>query len=285
MLSLIAGALYASALLIVARREDRFGGAPWAALLTCGLTAMRPVWRGTESLVRRLSPGETPAFDRRRSTHRAAAILALLFWAWLLLSATQAPATSVIGPAERLLGLLALTAVYLSVAALGVGWRTERDWRAVLRRLGIRAPGRFDWLAGVCGGIGLFMAASLATALWESAVSPGLFELQTARARDIFESFSGTLLAGASLAFLSALGEETLFRGALQPVFGIPLTAGLFAATHMQYAFTPALLIIFVAGSGFGILRLRLGTGAAIIAHAVYNFIPFMFNILTNQAG
>jgi membrane protease YdiL (CAAX protease family) len=82
------------------------------------------------------------------------------------------------------------------------------------------------------------------------------------------------------LALTAALSEEILFRGALQPVFGLPLTSVYFALVHMQYALTPAAVIIFVVALGLGWLRQRQSTSSAIIAHFVYNFVQLAVAIL-----
>jgi membrane protease YdiL (CAAX protease family) len=45
----------------------------------------------------------------------------------------------------------------------------------------------------------------------------------------------------------------------------------------MQYTLTPAILMILIAALGLAWLRERYSTTASIIAHFVYNFIPFLF--------
>ena len=64
---------------------------------------------------------------------------------------------------------------------------------------------------------------------------------------------------------------ETLFRGAVQPVFGIPATSVLFASMHVQYG--PSLLLgyIFVLSAGLGLLRRYFNTTTSFLAHAGYN--------------
>lgn len=81
------------------------------------------------------------------------------------------------------------------------------------------------------------------------------------------------------LATSAAISEEIAFRGALQPVFGFWATALIFALTHMQYALTPATLIIFGVAVAFGWLRMRYNTTVAIVTHFFYNFIPLALNV------
>src|SRR3712207_2683337 len=69
----------------------------------------------------------------------------------------------------------------------------------------------------------------------------------------------------------AGLGEETLFRGAVQPVLGILPTSILFASMHVQYG--PSLLLgyVFLLSVGLGLLRGRINTTASFLAHAGYN--------------
>jgi membrane protease YdiL (CAAX protease family) len=69
----------------------------------------------------------------------------------------------------------------------------------------------------------------------------------------------------------AGLGEETLFRGAVQPALGIVPTSILFASMHVQYG--PSLLLgyIFLLSVGLGLLRRYINTTASFLAHASYN--------------
>ena len=84
-----------------------------------------------------------------------------------------------------------------------------------------------------------------------------------------FASPAGALVLGLS----AGIGEETLFRGALQPRFRIPLTALVFALGHVQYTLSPAILEIVVIGLALGWLRERSNTTACIVVHTAYNFL------------
>jgi membrane protease YdiL (CAAX protease family) len=84
---------------------------------------------------------------------------------------------------------------------------------------------------------------------------------------------SGTSLVAVNLVlFASAgIGEEILFRGAIQPRFGIVLTSAFWALVHTQYQFSFVVLGLFLVGILFGLIRKYMGTTPAIIAHALYN--------------
>jgi membrane protease YdiL (CAAX protease family) len=112
--------------------------------------------------------------------------------------------------------------------------------------------------------------------VWSLIAPPELISAQSAASEQIFLAFSGSLFTGFLLAITTAIGEEVLFRGALQPIFGMFWTSIFFALLHAQYTLTPAALIIFGVSLSFAWLRHRYDTPTAIAAHFVYNFIPFI---------
>ena len=59
-------------------------------------------------------------------------------------------------------------------------------------------------------------------------------------------------------------------------MFGVFVTSLLFTLLHPHYGMSPALFILFAVSIGFGFLRQRFSTTAAIICHATYNFAPFL---------
>jgi membrane protease YdiL (CAAX protease family) len=87
-------------------------------------------------------------------------------------------------------------------------------------------------------------------------------------------------LGALAVGIAAGVSEETLFRGALQPRFGILVTSLLFAITHVQYAFTPATLVILVIGISLGWVRRRWGLPAAIVLHALYNMVNILLSSL-----
>jgi len=74
-----------------------------------------------------------------------------------------------------------------------------------------------------------------------------------------------------TLGLAAALGEESVFRGALQPRFGLILTAILFALMHSNYGITLSTVLVFGVGIVLGLLRLRYNTTTSMLAHAIYN--------------
>jgi uncharacterized protein len=169
----------------------------------------------------------------------------------------------------RAIGLAKILSFYtaLFVVSLLAMWRMDR--------LGRLAPAIDDWRA-----TGLAVAAGLVTGLVLvvlSRVAARRF-MWASRLEEELRSVVGPLRRREvlGLALLSGLGEETLFRGVLQPTLGLALTAALFGVLHIgpNVRFLPWSLMAFVAGLAFGGLALWTGSLLApILAHATINFL------------
>jgi hypothetical protein len=82
------------------------------------------------------------------------------------------------------------------------------------------------------------------------------------------------------LAVASSVGEELLFRGALQPWLGVWPQAALFAALHVGPGrrFLPWTASALVVGAGFGyVAQLTGNLGAPIVAHATINLLNLRY--------
>ena len=160
-------------------------------------------------------------------------------------------------------------AAFVAVAYVAVGTGIHRNWAEATARLGITKPTLPDFLVGAAAVIptfGLSILGSLLTLQFQ----PDAFEDLGETMEQMSSGTDVTLLS--ILIFASAgIGEEILFRGAIQPRFGIVLTAGLWALVHTQYQLTFVVLGLFLAGILFGLIRRYMSTTPAIIAHALYN--------------
>jgi uncharacterized protein len=164
---------------------------------------------------------------------------------------------------------------FLIIALCGVGLGVRRNFRETLLRLGY-GPVTLPQL----GIIPLFIAAALAIEasfnFLFSWLQPELYERVGEISEGLFSaddlSLTAAILLGLLIGVGAAVGEETLFRGAVQPVLGITLTSILFASIHLQYGPSIVLLHIFVISVGFGLLRKYVNTTASFLAHAGYNF-------------
>lgn len=174
------------------------------------------------------------------------------------------------------------TVLMVAIAFLGVGLMIRRDVPHALTRLGLRIPTSADVTWGLGVGILLYIALIIMALIWASLVPIEQITQQSAASKQIAESFS-TIPLALFLSASAAVGEEILFRGALQPIFGLRLTSLFFALLHMQYTLTPATIIIFVVAIGLGLLRQRQSTTASILAHFTYNFVQLALVILVPQ--
>jgi len=199
--------------------------------------------------------------------HLVVASLALLPLAGALLA--DADIASV-GPGFVVLGQL----VFVSFAVAGVGTGIRRDLPQTLQRLGLRKPTSPQLLiAGAV--ILLFLAFDYAISKVWQYLMPSSFAAVMQASEHLYASFSsplGALLLGVS----AGIGEETLFRGALQPRLRVPLTALVFAAGHVQYSLSPAILEILIIGLALGWLRDRTNTTTCIVVHGGYNFLNML---------
>lgn len=275
--------LYVICLILAANRDLSVRSAlSLSSLLSLGLTQIDWLWANFEKLMTRLNPCDRPKFDKRNPLHRAAALLVVAQAAWSLPRLLLPPGAYAASffPADLsgvLSNLLSAALAYLALSLLGAGWILRRDWDSVLRRLGLRLPTRRDWLAGLAAGLLIFGGMTLATNFISSTAKG------PAGASELFNIVKVSLPAAFLVSSLSSAGEEVFFRGALQPVFGLWVSSALFTLVHAQYGLSPELLILFFVSIGFGLLRKRFSASAAIIAHASYNFAPFLIFRLMSE--
>jgi len=165
--------------------------------------------------------------------------------------------------------LLVSAVLMLAMAASGVGLLVRRNVRETLARLGLRRP-NWNHLALVIVAIGAFLAVDAGVGrLWET-LSPASFERTQKVAASLFAAVltpAGALAVGLT----AGIGEEILFRGALQPRLGMVLTSMLFALAHFQYSFSLGMLEVLGLGLALGCLRRRVGTVPCVLVHAGYN--------------
>ena len=267
-----------SAANLAAKRQTQ---SPLLAILTFGIVNISGLWRICAVVVRRLSFAEATVFNPSKPVHRTAAFLLILGFAMLVgISLTDEVASASEGAAislsQALIELAGTGALIMAAAFLGVGWLTRRRLSEVLRRLCLRMPTPREAGISIAAGVGLWFFSMAAVSVWEQAVPAHVFQEQTESARQYFQAFSGSIVTALLVAVVPAVSEEIFFRGALQPVFGTILTSLFFTLVHLQYGLSPASLILFAVSLGFAWLRLRFHTSAAIIAHAVFNLLPFL---------
>lgn len=155
----------------------------------------------------------------------------------------------------------------------GVGWPIRRAWDDTLRRLGLRLP-TLRQAAFAIGAVAGFLALDYLVAVAWHALNPEQYDLIGRVSLGLFGEMS--VAKAAAIGLSAGIGEEILFRGAVQPRFGLVITALLFTAGHTQYGLSPATLEIFIIGIVLGIIRNRTNTTTCIAIHALYNFVDIL---------
>jgi membrane protease YdiL (CAAX protease family) len=189
---------------------------------------------------------------------------------------TREPDVSRLFPGGRLSPGVILTSQlpFVAVAVLGVGVGVRRSLRETLARLGYGLLSIKQLVVVV-----LFIGAALALSVAADAVfadlQPDLYRKVGELSESLFNPAGLSPVSAVLFALLigvgAGLGEETLFRGAVQPVLGILPTSVLFTSMHVQYG--PSLLLgyVFLLSIGLGLLRKYVNTTASLLAHAGYN--------------
>ena len=235
------------------------------------LFCLRPVRR----LLARLLP-----LDPQSPVHTLALILTGYLVGNTLFSLTQDVVAELVstGVIVTIADIVLQQLAFVLVAFVGAGYLTRRNLKQISLRLGLVRPDASQLLLGLAS-IGILLTLQWAIGIVWLLVDPEQAEF--------FGELNDALLSGLDsfgewfiLALASGMGEEILFRGALQPVFGIVFTSILFAIVHVQYGLTPITLAVFLLGLILGILRKRTNTTVTIFVHFGYNFILGLMALL-----
>lgn len=162
-------------------------------------------------------------------------------------------------------------AAFVGFAYVAVGLNLWRRFGEATERLGLRWPTPKEIAASV-GFVFLALILSGVAGLITTALQPGYAEELERVTKDMtanVQSLPGAIALGVS----AGVGEELLFRGALQPRIGIGLTSLLFALMHVQYGPSFVIVGLFAIGILLGIERKKFGTTACILTHAMFNII------------
>lgn len=160
----------------------------------------------------------------------------------------------------------------LALALAGVGFGLTRGPRETLARLDVRRITRRQLALAMVVAI-IFHVVVGAMEYLESVLLPSVHALED---RFGYEFVGLPPWVGAVLTSISAgVGEEVLFRGALQPRLGIGLTALLFGALHVQYQ-VPGMIVIVLIGIGLGLVKERTSTTFTACVHVLYDIGAFL---------
>jgi len=245
---------------------SRLGG---LALLALGLGLGLPLVPFVRRVLARVMPFDP---DSMADMVGLSVLLAITL-AFPLLGAGVSDAGGTYGPVQR--GeLVVQTAIFVLLAFLSVGTFITRDLGAAARRLGLWMPPPRQIGIALALVVVAFIIAGVAGALTQ-VFQPGLEREIEDRMRSVTQEV--TDVPGAILLGLSAgIGEEILFRGAIQPRYGIVFTSLVFTVIHVQYDISLVLVGVFALAIMLGLERKYMGTVAAIITHAVYNTLTLL---------
>lgn len=245
--------------------------AAWSVfgLILLGTASLAPVL--LLPVVRRLLARLIP-IDAKSGVHAAALALAVLVMG---LNLSQVP---LIGGLDTLAAsavrvpFLALLVSNLPIGLfpfLGVGMFVRRAPRETWARLGVE---RLTWRQ-----VGLTVLLTVVILAFYYGVDQ-IWRAVHLESYEMMEALSEVLYGGASglwkallLSLVAGVTEELFFRGAVQPRFGLLLTAVFFTAVHVQYGLTLAALEVFGVALVLGWLRRRTNTTACILLHILYD--------------
>ena len=172
--------------------------------------------------------------------------------------------------------------IFAVLALLGVGFLVRRRGRVLAERLGLVMPQPLHWFIGL-GWIGVLVVLQIFVGLAWMLLNPEQAELLESINTLLLAEFD-TLWEWLILAIAAGVGEELLFRGALQPVFGLVTTAVVFALVHVQYGLTPLTLFIVLLAIILGLIRRYYSTTIAIFVHVGYDFALGLLALLATYA-
>ncbi|MDQ3695639.1 MAG: CPBP family intramembrane metalloprotease [Chloroflexota bacterium] len=267
---------FPAALLLVAGIATLLGGDQRlsAMLLLIGIGFGFPMLKPFRRLLAHFTP-----LDPDSPTDMTGLSILLAIMGLLIVTTTMAAdPTSLEEIAPNIFDLVLQAAVFVLVAYFIVGWRIVRTFGEATARLGISRPTR-ETVAAAAGFTVLSFLTAIAVNVIALFVQPELAETMNALTEDLTANFQnpiGALILGIS----AGVGEEALFRGALQPRYGIVLTSIVFALLHApQYGLNLAVLGLFGVSILLGLARNYFGTTTAMIAHAAYNAIQVLLVI------
>jgi len=171
----------------------------------------------------------------------------------------------------RAVGLEKILGFYLGLVTVALAALWARHGLATI----LPASGR-AWLVGT--GLGAGVAVVIVVGTRVLVARTGWAKLLAQELRGIV----GELRRGEALAvaLLSGVGEETLFRGVLQPLLGLWLTSLLFGLLHIgpNRRFVPWTLMACAAGLIFGAMFAWTGNlFTPILAHVLTNYLNLRF--------
>ena len=178
-------------------------------------------------------------------------------------------------------GALILQAIFfVGLAVVAVGYRIDRTLPQVLERLGLVKPTLSGFYAAIGAVLLAFVVSIVASILTRATNQTYADEIN--QSLDVLTTSRPSYIAAPVIGLSAGIGEELLFRGAIQPRYGIIGASLLFALLHNQYGLSVVTLGTFLLGCILGALAKRYGTTHAIIAHTLYNTLAVLLASLAD---
>jgi uncharacterized protein len=196
-------------------------------------------------------------------------IAAYLLYTLIFVPPTDSDGETVMSSTATITSLIINVVAFVALAYVAVGYRIHRTGQEATKRLGLEWPNARSITVGVLAIIPAFVfsiTGSLLTQIFQPDVVDRLEETIDTMTSGI-QNPVGALVLGLS----TGIGEEVLFRGAIQPRYGIVIASAIWTLLHVQYELTWVVAGLFAMGIMLGLIRNRYGTTAAIITHALYN--------------
>lgn len=162
---------------------------------------------------------------------------------------------------------------YVLVALSGCGIFVRKNFKEIIQYLGLKKPSLREIFIGISVSIGLIFLSSIIELIFQI-----LFN-QPQESEEWIKNLI-TLPNIFIIGIGAGISEEILFRGAMQPKFGILFTSILFALGHVQYTFF-GIFILFIISIILGYLRRLTNTTTTIITHSFYDIILMIMLFLT----
>jgi membrane protease YdiL (CAAX protease family) len=246
-------------------------------ILASGISFLLPLIKPIRKLVARFTP-----MDPESPIDLCG--LALIIWitSFFIISAVQSGPVEVDGDGggallENSVWLLLNALTFVAIAYVSVGYRIYRSGIEATKRLGLEWPDLRTVLISLGMVIPCYLVAimgNVLTLIFQPDVLDNLQETMDDMTTGL-DNPIGMILIGLS----AGIGEEVLFRGAVQPRFGIVIAALFWTSMHAQYDVSFVLVGLFGVGVILGLQRKYFGTASAIITHAVYNMIAVAITI------
>ncbi len=239
------------------------------AIMATGLVAAAVASKPVREWIARFIP-----IDPDSPVHSLALALAVILFG---VQAASVAFTDVLAAEQQssplnVVDVLAQELPFLVMAVAGVGIFIRRGVTETGERLGFATPAWWQ-VALALAAAGVFFAVGNGADSLSQAFTPETTHRVDQTTQHVFGALTSSPAGIIALAVIPGICEEALFRGALQPRFGVILTALLFTSIHGEYGISLDLPTIFLIAVGLGLIRKYTNTTTSAACHVAYNLL------------